>query len=186
MEINNWSDLQSTWKQEKKPDINVESLKGEIKRRKSLKRIRIGIETVIVLAVIVFTIYRFTTHPDFFGYLILGQLWFVTILALAFNIWNRLSLNIAGNYSHIRYLKLLLDHSIKKKRTAIFVFILTILNLSCYVVLVLAGYFSLSTGVIVRATGILIIYTVWSAWYYKIASSNSEHYREELKKITDE
>jgi RNA polymerase sigma factor (sigma-70 family) len=100
------------------------------------------------------------------------------------HIWNRLSLNIGGIYSHKRYLELLFDHSIKKKRTAIFVFILTVLNLPFYMVLFLAGH--ISAVILISATGILIIYTVWSVWYYQTACSSIEHYREKLRKITDQ
>jgi len=184
MEIKNWYNLQSTWKQEKKPAIDVELLIGEVKRRQSLKKLRIVAEIVMVLVAIVFTINRLTSQPDFIEYLILGQIWFIIILALTFNIWNRFSLNIEGIYSHKRYLELLFDHSIKKKRTAIFVFILTVLNLPFYMVLFLAGH--ISAVILISATGLLIIYTVWSAWYYQTACSSIEHYRERLRKITDQ
>jgi small-conductance mechanosensitive channel len=185
MQIKNWHNLQIAWKQEKKPNIDIHILRAEVKKRESLKRFRVILETVIILSIIGFTINRLITQPDFLGYLILGQLWFITILALTFNVWNRFSLNIDETYSHMRYLKLLFDHSIRKRKTAIFVFSLTILNLSFYIVLILTGYISFSTDAIIKITGLLIIYTVWSAWYYQAASSNIKHYQEKLRKITD-
>ncbi len=187
MQIKNWDNLQSALKGEKRPDRDIESLRAEVKKRDSLKRLRIVVETVTVLAVILFTIYSLINQPSLFDYLILSQFWFITILALVFNFWNRSSLNNVGAYSHIQYLKLLFDHSIKKRRTAIFVFILTILNLPFYTVLFLTGYISFSnTNVIASVAAVLISYTVWSIWYYQLASKNIEYYRKELRKATDE
>lgn len=187
MQAENWENLQNVWKGEKKPNVDIEELRAEVKKRESRKRFRIVVETLIVLAVILLTIYHLINKPSPFDYIFLGQLWLITILALTFNFWNRSSLKRADSFSHTQYLKLLFDESLKKRRTAVFVLVLTIVNLVYYTVLFLTGYISLTnTNLIAGATGILIIYTVWSMWYYQIASSNIEYYRKELRKVTDQ
>lgn len=184
MQTEDWDNLQSIWKGEKKPGIDIEELRTEVRKRKNWKKFNTIVETCIVVTVIFLTIYHLTDQASPFDYILLGQLWFITILALTFNFWNRSSLKKVESFSLVQYLKLLLHESIKKKRTAVFVFVLTILNLLFYIILFLTDYISLtSTTAIASALGLLIIYTVWSVWYYKIASSNIDYYQKELKKV---
>ena len=186
MQNDNWNKLQSVWKGEKKPRVDINELKAEVRRRKNWKTFNTIVEACIVLAVIILTLYRLTDQVNPFDYILLGQLWLITILALTFNFWNRSSLKKADSYSLAEYLKLLLSESVKKKRTAVFVFVLTILNLLFYLILFLSGYISITdTTAVASAICLLAVYAVWSVWYYKIASSNISYYRKELRKIMD-
>jgi len=186
MQNDNWNKLQSVWKGEKKPRVDINELKAEVRRRKNWKTFNTIIEACIILAVIILTLYRLKDQVNPFDYILLGQLWLITILALTFNFWNRSSLKKADSYSLTEYLKLLLSESVKKKRTAVFVFVLTILNLLFYLILFLSGYISITdTTAVASAICLLAVYAVWSVWYYKIASSNISYYRKELRKIMD-
>jgi hypothetical protein len=186
MKTENWDDLQNLWKGEKKPSVDINELKAEVRSRKIWKTFNFVNQAVIVIAVILLTIHRITDQTSTFDYIILGQLWFITILALIFNIWNRSSLRKEDSFSLTQYLNLLLSESLKKKRTALFVLALTVLNLLFYVILFLTGFISFSNiTVTLSAIGILLIYTAWSLWYYKTATSDIDHYQEELRKITE-
>ena len=152
MKTENWNNLQNVWKGEKKPGVDIEELKEEVRKRKHWKIFNTIVETGIVIAVMILTFYRLTDQTNTFDYILLGQLWLITILALTFNFWNRSSVKKADSFSLTQYLKLLLKESIKKKRTAVFVLSLTILNLVFYVALLLTGYLSLTnTNTIVSA-----------------------------------
>lgn len=187
MQIGNWDNVQDIWKGEKKPRVDIRDLKAEVQRRKKWKRIITLVETCIVIAVMLITLYRVAGPVNPFDYLLLGQLWLITILALTFNFWNRSSLKKEDSCSLAEYLKLLLNESIKKRRTAVFVFILVLVNMLFYLLLFLSAYIETTDfTTIVSAVCLLFAYTVWSVWYYRIASSNITYYREELRKITEQ
>jgi hypothetical protein len=186
MQTENWNRLQNVWKGEKKPRVDIEELKAEVRSRKKRNTFNTIVETCIVVAVIIFTLFRLTNQTNPFDYILLGQLWLVTILALVFNFWNRSSLKKADSYSVAEYLKLLLNESLKKKRTAVFVFVLILVNLLFYIFLFLSEYIQFTDiTTFVSAICLLLIYTFWSVWYYKIASSNISYYRKELRKIME-
>jgi len=186
MQNDSWNKLQHVWKGEKKPEVDMKALKAEVRRRKNWKRFNVIVETGIVLAVISITLYYITDRVYPVDYVLLGQLWFITILALTFNFWNRSSLKKADSYALAHYLQILLNESVKKKRTAVFVFVLTILNLLFYLALILWGYVSVvNIPTMLSALGLLLIYFAWSVWYYKISASNIDYYRQELEKIRE-
>jgi len=186
MQTENWNKLQNVWKGEKKPRVDIDELKAEVRRRKNWKTFNTIVETFIVFAVVLLTLYRLTDQVNPFDSILLGQLWLITILALTFNFWNRSSLKKADSYSLAEYLKLLLNESVKKKRTAVFVFVLTILNLFFYLALIITGYMIVvKISTMFSALGLLLIYFAWSVWFYKISASKIDYYRQELEKIRE-